>query len=147
MKGGEIMHKEIKPARIACFFVAIIMICSTLFSAIPTYANDSDNTVQDELIETLSNAKAIIPTLTVSGITAHCTVKVSASKSYLIKATMELQKKKSSGYKTVETWRSSKTGTSLYFSEKRNINNLCTYRLKARITVGSETHILYAYQK
>lgn len=141
------MHKEIKPTRIACFFVAIIMICATLFSAIPTYANDSDNTAQDELIETISNAKAIIPTLTVSGITATCTVRVKSPKSQLAKVTMEMQKKKSSGYKTVETWSSSKTGTSLYFSKKRNINILCTYRLKATITVGGETHILYAYQK
>lgn len=147
MKGGEIMHKEIKPTRIACFFVAIIMICSTLFSAIPTYANTGSDFGSQDSIAVYSNSATSTCSISVSGITATCTVRVKSPKSQLAKVTMEMQKKKSSGYKTVETWSSSKTGTSLYFSEKRNINILCTYRLKATITVGGETHILYAYQK
>ena len=56
MKGGEIMHKEIKPTRIACFFVAIIMICATLFSAIPTYANTESGYNNQESIAVYSKA-------------------------------------------------------------------------------------------
>ncbi|WP_298654032.1 hypothetical protein [uncultured Eubacterium sp.] len=58
---------------------------------------------------------------------------------------MELQKEKSSGYETVETWSESKTGTILSMSESRNINVLCNYRLKVTFTAGNETETIYKY--
>ena len=58
---------------------------------------------------------------------------------------MELQKKKSGVYETIETWSTSRTGMSLGMDEKRNINILCDYRLKATFTAGSETVISYDY--
>lgn len=58
---------------------------------------------------------------------------------------MELQKKKSKGYETVETWTASKTGTILTISESRNINILCNYRLKVTFTAGNETEVIYKY--
>ena len=60
---------------------------------------------------------------------------------------MELQKEKSKGYETVETWTSSKTGTVLAMSESRNINVLCNYRLKVTFTAGKETEVVYKYQQ
>ena len=58
---------------------------------------------------------------------------------------MELQKKKTNGYETVETWTSSKNGVSLAMSESRNINILCDYRLKATFTAGNESTVVYKY--
>lgn len=59
---------------------------------------------------------------------------------------MELQKEKSSGYETVETWTDSKTGTYLSMSESRNINVLSNYRLKITFNAGGETQVVYRYQ-
>jgi hypothetical protein len=58
---------------------------------------------------------------------------------------MEIQKKKSSGYETVETWTTSRTGVGVSITEKRTINALSTYRLKVTFTAGSETAVQYDY--
>ena len=69
-----------------------------------------------------------------------------AKNSVPLKIKMELQKEKSKGYETVETWTSSKTETVLGMSESRNINVLCNYRLKVTFTAGKETEVVYKYQ-
>ncbi len=84
-------------------------------------------------------------TLNISGIKANCTATLRSKNSVLLKIKMELQKEKSSGYETVETWTSNKTGTYLTMSESRNINVLCDYRLKVTFTAGNETEIVYKY--
>ena len=83
--------------------------------------------------------------LNISGIKATCKATLKANKSLTLKIKMELQKEKSSGYETVETWTSSKTGTVLTMSESRNINILCDYRLKVTFTAGNETEVVYTY--
>lgn len=83
--------------------------------------------------------------ISISGIKATCTASLRSKKSVLLKIKMELQKEKSSGYETVKTWTSSKTGTYLTMSESRNINVLCDYRLKVTFTAGNETAIVYKY--
>lgn len=84
--------------------------------------------------------------LSISGIKANCSANLQSKKSVNLKIKMELQKKKSSGYETVETWTSSKTGTILAMSKSRNINALCKYRLKVTFTAGSETTVIYKYE-
>ncbi len=81
----------------------------------------------------------------ISGIRAECKAKLHANNSVPLKIKMELQKEKSKGYETVETWTSSKTGTVLAMPESRNINVLCNYRLKVTFTSGSETEVVYKY--
>lgn len=68
-----------------------------------------------------------------------------AKKPTALKIKIELQKKKSDGYETVETWNGSKNGTSLTMTETRNINRLCKYRIKATFTAGSEKEVVYQY--
>lgn len=82
----------------------------------------------------------------ISGIRAECKAKLHANNSVPLKIKMELQKEKSKGYETVETWTSSKTGTVLAMSESRNINVLCNYRLKITFTAGNETEVVYKYK-
>lgn len=83
--------------------------------------------------------------LTISGIKATCTASLKSKSSMKLSIKMELQKEKSSGYETVETWTASKTGTSLSMSESRLINALSDYRLKVTFTAGSETQVVYRY--
>ena len=122
-----------------CFLSCMIILSNTVagIAAVnngseisPQYTNISYNTV----------------TLTISGIKANCTATVRANKSVSLKIKMELQKEKSSGYETVETWTSSTTGTFLAISESRNINIFSTYRLKVTFTAGSETVVVYKYK-
>lgn len=82
----------------------------------------------------------------ISGIKAECKATVKANKTVNLTIKMELQKEKSNGYETVETWTSSKTGIYLAMSESRNINILSTYRLKVTFTAGSETEVVYRYK-
>lgn len=83
--------------------------------------------------------------INISGIKATCSADIRVNSSKYLKIVMELQKKKSNGYETVKTWTSSKTGTTLSMSESRNINALCTYRLKVTYTAGSEQVVAYKY--
>lgn len=96
----------------------------------PLYTNISNNTTN----------------LTISGIKADCSATVKANKTVNLTIKMELQKEKSNGYETVETWTSSKTGTYLAMSESRNINIFSTYRLKVTFTAGNETEVVYRYK-
>lgn len=84
--------------------------------------------------------------LSISGIKATCKASLTVGKSMNLSIKMELQKEKSSGYETVETWTGSKTGTYLSMSESRNINVLSNYRLKITFNAGGETQVVYRYQ-
>ena len=83
--------------------------------------------------------------LSISGIKATCKTRLDSKKPTALKIKMELQKKKSDGYETVETWNGSKNGTSLTMTKTRNINRLCKYRIKATFTAGSEKEVVYQY--
>ena len=83
--------------------------------------------------------------LTISGIKATCTARLFAKKSTDLKIKIELQKKKSDRYETVETWTKSGNGLKLDLQETRNINRLSKYRIKATFTAGSEKEVVYQY--
>lgn len=82
----------------------------------------------------------------ISGIKAECKATVKANKTVNLTIKMELQKEKSNGYETVETWTSSTTGTYLAISKSRNTNIFSTYRLKVTFTAGNETEVVYRYK-
>lgn len=83
--------------------------------------------------------------MTISGIKATCKASLFAKKSTALKIKMELQKKKSDRYETVETWTKSGNGLKLDLQETRNINRLSKYRIKATFTAGSEKEVVYQY--
>lgn len=91
------------------------------------------------------NISNLMTDFQISGIKAECKASIKANKSTTLKIKMELQKEKSNGYETVETWTDNKTGTILAMSESRNINVLCNYRLKVTFTAGNETEVVYKY--
>ena len=126
-----------------CRTVAILMLLTSLFSStVVASAKTKDENVASPQYTTISRNSTCI---TISGITATCTTSRNAQYSTSLKIKMELQKKKSGTYETVETWTSSKQGVNIVMSESRNINILSDYRLKATFTAGSETTVVYDY--
>lgn len=116
----------------------LMIFSSTLISN--AAVNDNDIISPNDINISSHSAK-----LSISGIKADCKATLNTEKSMSLKIKMELQKKKSKGYETVETWTASKTGTHLSISESRNINVLCDYRLKVTFTAGRETKVVYEY--
>lgn len=105
-------------------------------------ATIKNNFIVSPLYTTIETNTAYI---SISGIKATCNATVTSQYSAQLKIKMELQKEKSNGYETIETWTSSKYGYSMSYTESRNINIFCDYRLKATITAGSETIVVYDY--
>lgn len=120
----------------AILFSVLLMFSSCIAANADT--NDNLSTCYAEINR--YNAK-----LSISGIKATCKASLFAKKSTDLKIKMELQKKKSDRYETVETWNGSKNGTSLIMTETRNINRLSKYRIKATFTTGSEKEVVYQY--
>lgn len=124
-------------------FVLILLSILMIFGNV-TVANAADNH-DNEVAPLYVNISNHFEQIEISGIKAKCTATLKSQKSVPLKIKMELQKEKSKGYETVETWTGSKTGTLLSVSESRNINVLCNYRLKVTFTAGKETEVVYKY--
>ena len=123
----------------------IVLIALSLFTALNGAAVCKAAVKNEEIAPYYVNISLSSATLRISGIKATCNATLRSKSSVSLSIKMELQKKKSSGYETVETWTSSKTGTYLSMDESRNINLLCSYRLKTTFTAGSETEVKYKY--
>lgn len=123
---------------------AVLLSCLLVFSS--AFAVNAAVKPDDTVSPCYVNIVKRDGTLTISGIKAICTSTLRATKSMNLSIKMELQKEKSSGYETVETWTGSKTGTYLSMSESRNINVLSNYRLKITFNAGGETQVVYRYK-
>jgi hypothetical protein len=124
---------------------AILMLLVTLFTTTIVANAETTDAIDEDITLYYSTIGQNTTSFSISGIKATCSTTMISQYSTTLKIKMELQKKKSDGYETVATWTSSKTGTSIAMSESRNINVLCTYRLKATFTAGSETAVVYKY--
>ncbi len=103
---------------------------------------NNDKPIVKPMYTTIGTNSAYI---SISGIKASCNAMLTSKNPTSLKIKMELQKEKSTGYETVETWTSSKNGVSMSLTEFRNINIFCDYRLKVTFTAGSESVIVYDY--
>lgn len=128
---------------IFCRILAIFMVLASAFSAnvVANAQVKNDDMISPQYVTILDNSTCI----SINGIKATCSASVTSKQPTSLKIKMELQKKKSGGYETIETWTSSKNGVTLAMSESRNINILCDYRLKATFTAGSESTVVYKY--
>ena len=138
LKRGGVKMKNIRIKRMILILLSILTIFS---STIVCYAA----VINDDAIPCYTYISYYVAALDISGIKSECTASIRANQVVNLTIKMELQKEKSSGYETVETWTSSKTGTFLAMSESRNINVLCDYRLKVTFTAGTETEVIYKY--
>ena len=124
--------------------VAVISIFLTLFSffAINSFATTEEETIISPRFSTIS---AVATCFIISGINSTSSVSITAKYSTSLSIKIELQKEKSTGYETIETWTKSGTGVVLALEETRLINVFANYRIKVTCTAGSETHVTYDY--
>ncbi len=125
--------------------LSVVLIFTMLFSVF--VINTSANTVEEEnaIMPRFSTISAISTSFTISGLNSTSTVSLSAKYSTSLYIKIELQKEKSTGYETIETWTKSGTGTMLALEENRLINIFSDYRIKVTCTAGSETYTVYDY--
>ena len=124
--------------------ISITLILTMLFSvfAISSSAtNEEENTVMPRF----SVIQSVATVFTISGINSTSSVSLSAKYSTSLYIKIELQKEKSSGYETIETWTKSGTGRVLALEETRLINILADYRIKVTCKADGETHVTYDY--
>lgn len=103
--------------RVKQIFAILFSVLLVFSSCIAANADTNDNLSTCYAEINRYNAK-----LSISGIKATCKASLFAKNPTDLKIKMELQKKKSDRYETVETWNGSKNGTSLTMTETRNIN-------------------------
>lgn len=118
------------------------MLLSCPLSTSAAIITNGDESTVELMYTTIETNKTSI---SISGIKETCSASMTAKKSAALKIKMELQKKKTNGYETVQTWTTSRTGVTLAISEARNINILCDYRLKVTFTAGTESTTVYKY--
>ena len=125
--------------------VSILLILTMLFStfAIMSYATDGE----DEIVVTprFTTISSVATSFTISGLNSTSSVLLTSKVSTSLYIKIELQKEKSTGYETLETWTKSGNGYSLLLEETRLINIFSDYRIKVTCTAGSETHVTYDY--
>ena len=124
--------------------LSIILILTMLVSifSISAFAETSEETVVTPRFTTISS---VATSFTISGLNSTSSVILSAKTSTSLYIKIELQKEKSSGYETIETWTKSGTGRNLSLEETRLINVFSEYRIKVTCKAGSETHVTYDY--
>ncbi len=124
--------------------LSVVLILTMLFSVFAI--NSSANTNEEEIImPRFSTISAVATSFTISGLNSTSSVVLSAKYSTSLYIKIELQKEKSTGYETIETWTKSGTGTVLLLEEERLINIFADYRIKVTCTAGSETYTVYDY--
>ena len=109
--------------------------------------NSFGATAEDDygVMPCFTTISAVSTSFTISGLNSTSCVTLSAKYSTSLYIKIELQKEKSTGYETLETWTKSGTGTHLALEETRLINVFSNYRIKVTCTAGSETHTTYDY--
>lgn len=124
--------------------MSILLVLAMLFSvfAINSFAETNDENVIMPRFTTIS---AVTTVFTISGINSTSSVMLSTQYSTSLYIKIELQKEKSSGYETIETWTKSGTGTAMILEETRLINVFADYRIKVTCKADNETHVTYDY--
>lgn len=125
--------------------ISIILVLTMLLSifAINSFATTGEE--ENTIMPRFSTISGVTTIFTISGINSTSSVSLSAKYSTSLYIKIELQKEKSTGYETIETWTKSGTGLVLALEETRLINVFADYRIKVTCTAGSETHITYDY--
>lgn len=125
--------------------VSILLILTMLFSSFTILSSAA--VVEDEnvVMPRFTTISSVSTSFTISGLNSTSSVLLVAKTSTSLYIKIELQKEKSSGYETIETWTKSGTGDVLSLEEDRLINVFSDYRIKVTCKAGSETHTTYDY--
>lgn len=125
--------------------VSILLILAMLFSSFAIMTSAA--VVDDDygVMPCFTTISSVSTSFVISGLNSTSTVTLKSQVSTNLSIKIELQKEKSSGYETIETWTKSGTGISLLLEETRLINIFSNYRIKVTCTAGSESHVTYDY--
>lgn len=126
--------------------LSVVLVLTMLFSVFAinltaAAVEEEENTIMPRW----SVINSISTSFTISGLSSTSFASISSQYSTSLYIKIELQKEKSTGYETIETWTKSGTGTYLGLEEKRLINVFADYRIKVTGTAGGETHVTYDY--
>ena len=125
--------------------VSILLILTMLFSSFAIVSSASTGEEDYVVIPRFTTIGSVTTSFVISGLNSTSTVALTSKVSTSLYIKIELQKEKSSGYETIETWTKSGTGVSLLLEETRLINIFSDYRIKVTCTAGGETHVKYDY--
>ena len=126
--------------------LSIVLILTMLFSVLAI--NSTAETVEDEygVMPCWSIIDGVATSFTISGINSTSSVLLTSQFTVNLFIQIELQKLKSTGYETIETWSAFETsGTYLALEETRLINIFEDYRIKVTCVAGNEQHVTYDY--
>ena len=125
--------------------LSFVLILTMLFSVFVVNSSAADVEDEYEVMPCFTVINRVATSFTISGINSTSSVSLTSQYSTSLSIKIELQKEKSTGYETIETWTKSGTGTILLLEETRLINIFADYRIKVTCTAGSETHVTYDY--
>ncbi len=125
--------------------LSIVLILTLLFSTFSMNIYANTNEEENTIMPRWSVINSVATSFTISGLNSTSSVILSAKYSTSLYIKIELQKEKSTGYETIETWTKSGTGRVLDLEETRLINILADYRIKVTCTADGETHVTYDY--
>lgn len=126
-------------------YLSSILVLAMIFSIFTINVSATEAKEENTIMPRWSVIHSVNTSFTISGLNSTSTVILTAKYSTSLYIKIELQKEKSTGYETLETWTKSGTGTSLGLEETRLINILADYRIKVTCTAGGETHVTYDY--
>ena len=125
--------------------VSVLLILTMLFSSFAIMSSASTGEEDYVVTPRFTTISSVATSFVISGLNSTSTVVLSAKTVTSLYIKIELQKEKSSGYETLETWEKSATAKSLGLEETRLINIFSDYRIKVTCRAGSETHVTYDY--
>ena len=125
--------------------VSILLILTMLFSSFAIISSAAEVEEDYVVVPRFTTISSVATSFTISGLNSTSSVVLKAQTSTSLYIKIELQKEKSSGYETIETWTKSGSGITLTLEETRLINVFSNYRIKVTCTAGGETHTKYDY--
>ena len=126
-------------------YLSSILVLAMIFSIFTINVSATEAKEENTIMPRWSVISSVGTSFVISGLNSTSTVSLSAQYSTSLYIKIEFQKEESTGYKTLETWEKSGTGTYLLLEETRLINIFADYRIKVTCKAGSETHTTYDY--
>lgn len=125
--------------------LSVALVLTMLFSIFAINISAADAEEENTIMPRWSSISGVGTSFTISGINSTSSVSITSQYSTSLYIKIELQKEKSTGYETIETWEKSGTGRSLLLEESRLINVFSNYRIKVTVRADSETYTKYDY--
>lgn len=130
---------------ISILLAIVTIFCSMMIPVAAYNASDEESAIATQITPRFTTISGTTATIVIKGLNATVNATLMSNCSTNLKIVIELQKEKTSGYKTLETWTKSGAGTIISLEETRLINILSNYRIKVTYTAGSESTVLYKY--